>query len=382
MRRTTMMPFGLLASALATPPEPDWDALLKPAGLTLQTAVLDPDVLLLFEGDEFVLPSFEAYWKAPFRIPAFGRSLLASLAASTDQPNEAFVSAGRLLGFGTRRTLLGDPLVKAPDSLQAAIEGLYRRAERRVPADLGKLCQQAEAVLGSEGCRRVAAVLGQAAVAMDWRDASFPSGPGALFARTEATGDPAGKPQDLARWLGELRSLDLRTMLAGAHDAFLASHRACRELPGTRPGLVELPTPYGTVALGGNGRNDYPSKRYLLIFDSGGDDVYLGGGRNAAQDNPVSIVIDLGGNDLYLSHPDLAQKSIPDWEARRTLRRSGPARAACGVAGVFDLAGNDRYVSSGPGIASADFGAAILWDGGGNDRYDGYSDCQASARFG
>jgi hypothetical protein len=373
---------SLAALVLAPPPEPDWDALLKPAGLTLQTAVLDPQVLLMFEGDEFVLPAFQAYWTAPFRIPAFGRSLQASLAASVDQPNEAFVAAGRLLGFGTRRTLLGDPLVQPPKSLEAALSSLFLRAGKPAPKDLAKRCGEAEALVGAEGCARVASVVAQAASALDWRDASFHSGAEALFARAQAQEGESGGPRDLAKWLGELRSLDLRPMLAGAHDLFLACHRACKKLPGARPGLVEIPTPYGAVAIGGGGANEYASKPYLLIFDAGGDDTYLGGGRNVGPDNPASVVIDLGGNDLHLSHADLAKAAVAAWGPRKAMRRPGPARAACGIAGVFDLEGNDRYASSGPGIASADFGAAMLWDGAGDDVYDGYSDCEASARFG
>ncbi len=373
---------SLAALVLAPPPEPDWDALLKPAGLSLQTAVLDPQVLLMFEGDEFVLPAFQAYWAAPFRIPAFGRSLQSSLAGSVDQPNEAFVAAGRLLGFGTRRTLLADPLVQPPKSLESALEALFRRAGKPKPGTLAARCAEAEALIGTEGCARVAAVVAQAASALDWRDAAFPGGPEPLFTRTQAAEDEAGGPRDLAKWLGELRSIDLRPLLAGAHDLFLSCHRACAQPLDGKPGLVEIPTPYGAVAIGGGGANEYPSKAYLLILDAGGDDTYLGGGRNVSPDNPASVVIDLGGNDRYLSHPDLAKASVADWGPRKALRRPGPGRAACGIAGVFDRTGNDRYASSGPGIASADFGAAMLWDGGGDDAYDGYADCEASARFG
>jgi len=159
--------------------------------------------------------------------------------------------------------------------------------------------------------------------------------------------------------------------------------------------------PNGMIIVGGPGTNRYEG-RFLLIIDTGGDDVY-----RMAEGRPggVSAVMDLAGNDSYeggnyaLASGLFGVGILIDCSGD-DVYRGGNFSCGCGIAGMGlleDLAGHDAYhggcVSQGAGAFrgagflfdraghdayqvdlygqgyGAALGAGLLWEGGGSDQY-------------
>ncbi|MBX3460692.1 MAG: hypothetical protein KF696_12140 [Planctomycetes bacterium] len=125
-------------------------------------------------------------------------------------------------------------------------------------------------------------------------------------------------------------------------------------------------TSYGLIAIGGPDRNvwkggpDSPA----VIFDVDGDDEYIDCAVTSG-DRPASIVIDLAGNDRY--------------------RSTGKWGVACGMLGtaiIIDEAGDDTYEAGDWGIGAALGGVGLIFDLAGNDRYLGGSNSIGCAAWG
>jgi hypothetical protein len=136
-------------------------------------------------------------------------------------------------------------------------------------------------------------------------------------------------------------------------------------------------TMYGTVAIGGTGRNVWTTtdrERFAIILDLGGDDEYVdcaSTGLGAPADkwesgsNRVSLVIDLAGNDHY-----------------RSTQKWGVACGVLGTAVIDDREGNDTYECGDWGIGAAFGGIGLLIDRKGNDRYLGGTNSIGCAAYG
>ena len=101
---------------------------------------------------------------------------------------------------------------------------------------------------------------------------------------------------------------------------------------------------------------DRIKKDYAFIIDLGGDDTYIGrkaAPRSASQ--PVGIVIDIAGHDLYDSNGEAVSLGC----------------GCFGIGAIFDLDGNDRYISGESGLGSAFYGTGLIMDFSGDDRYIG-----------
>jgi hypothetical protein len=122
-------------------------------------------------------------------------------------------------------------------------------------------------------------------------------------------------------------------------------------------------TSYGLIIIGGTGPNTYElDKRFGLVIDLGGDDLYRGLiAASSDADHGNAVVIDLSGNDTYNGD---------------TL---GLATGRLGVGLLIDHAGDDVYQldmgSGGGGFG----GIGILYDGKGNDVYMGNRLTQGAA---
>jgi hypothetical protein len=138
-------------------------------------------------------------------------------------------------------------------------------------------------------------------------------------------------------------------------------------------------TPYGFIVIGGAGPNTYElDRRFGLVIDLGGDDVYRGMiAASADMDHGNAVVIDLSGNDNYHGSPlglatgrlgvGLLIDQSGDDVYQLDMGSGGAGFAGLGI--LFDAKGNDVYMGSrltqGAGIG----GLGLLFDAAGNDRY-------------
>jgi len=148
---------------------------------------------------------------------------------------------------------------------------------------------------------------------------------------------------------------------------------------------VTLQTPFGRIALGGNG-NDIYSGDYALILDVGGNDVYHAQSttKDDALARPVRCIIDLGGDDLYAAGSYAIGSGIGgigiviDKSGDDTYS-AGDFSLACGLFGVgivHDLSGNDMYTSGLNSQGCGIFGMGVLMDDAGQDMYRAHAQAQ------
>jgi hypothetical protein len=127
--------------------------------------------------------------------------------------------------------------------------------------------------------------------------------------------------------------------------------------------LQAIDTPAGKIVIGGRGNNVYELDKMTgvcAVIDLGGDDVYHEG--TVSPQRPVLVVIDLAGNDHY--------------EGTQPGIQGG---AMLGVSMLVDLAGDDVYDAKDIAQGSAVGGVGILIDFAGNDRYRGFRRVQGQA---
>lgn len=369
-----------------TPLEGDFETALGTLGLTTQSARFDPNLLRFYGGGEFRAPFFEANIENPWRTPFFMDGLRKELGAQSGRPSDALMSGGKLMGFGTRRTLIASPneaieaQAKTAGDLSRALAacqalGLVRGAvppTTGVPQDVQSAASLVlRSVLNSVVYRRLAF---SSLNVMDTYQ----------FLSGSKLDDPDGEPLD--RLIKTLRQVDLKYLCAGSHDVLLAAQTAQSWLGAVSPTANyrwEVDTVWGRVSLSGANDSMHPDRPTLLIIDTGGNDGYLNVPSNASAANWASIVIDTTGNDRYLSSPELEFKAIPAWEGRKANQwRPGPGGALMGVTALLDTSGDDVYRSHRPGLGSGRFGVGVVLDTEGRDAYDSYTDSQGFGMFG
>lgn len=301
-------------------------------------------------------------------------------------PNQSLMAGSRQLGFGTRRTLIGNPnaveeeLAKKPGALKTAIEKLDRLRLLSRPAP-------STDSLPSEVQQAAALVLEVALRVRDYRRLAFkPLGELApLYASAKLTTDDS-QPETIDDRLRIFRQTNLSYLGAGAHDLLLATQTAqglIEKVPPDRKFDVRIDTAWGVIRLCGGGNDTHGGDEFMLILDTGGDDTYINAPSNAGPNNWVSIVVDQAGNDKYLSDPALATRAISEWDGRKSGRNEpGPGAALLGYCFLIDSAGDDLYRTHRPGIGSAFLGFAAVLDRAGNDRYDAYQNAQGFGQFG
>jgi hypothetical protein len=125
-------------------------------------------------------------------------------------------------------------------------------------------------------------------------------------------------------------------------------------------------SPYGLVAIGGEGRNVWKGgpKAPAVIIDVGGDDEYVDCATTRFG-QAMSIVVDKAGNDTY--------RATGNW---------GIAAGVLGVAVIADWEGDDTYHGGDWSIGTAFGGTGLLFDSAGSDRYLGKSNCIGCAAYG
>ena len=138
-------------------------------------------------------------------------------------------------------------------------------------------------------------------------------------------------------------------------------------------------TPYGLVVIGGTGPNTYElDKRFGLVIDLGGDDLYRGMiAASADAEHGNAAVIDLIGNDTYngaalgLATGRLGVGLLIDQSGDDVYQLDmGSGGTGFGGLGIlFDAKGNDVYMGSRMTQGAAIGGLGLLFDLAGNDRY-------------
>lgn len=375
-----------------------FDRALAQLGLTKQTARFDPLDLQLYGGGEYRLPFFDSLHEDPWRVPFVIRTLRQDALRNAGKAADLLSTASLRLSEGTRRTLIGDPTeairrevegFKRP--LYEAVAAIYSAAGQKIPHRAAWVEQLATVPMQVQ--KPVAYLLLTMKEARRWRDLAFRE----AFAQGDASSlfemlcQPPSKSEELrevfnvAYWR-LMRAVDLKTLFAGAHDLILVSERVATELQKTSipDGFrVDIPTPYGIVALHDGRADTYNRRNYLLIVDTKGNDTYLGVGGTSSAEHPVAVVIDLQGNDRYLQDASLASRGVAGVPDRKT-RRMAPCigGAVFGYAFVLDMEGNDLYRSLGMTQGGAAFGVGGLIDSAGEDRYECYVNGQGSAEWG
>ena len=127
--------------------------------------------------------------------------------------------------------------------------------------------------------------------------------------------------------------------------------------------LQAIDTQAGKIVIGGRGNNVYELDKMTgvcAVIDLGGDDVYHEG--TVSPQRPVLVVIDLAGNDRY--------------EGTQPGIQGG---AVLGVSMLVDAAGDDVYNAKDIAQGSAIGGIGVLIDLSGKDHYRGFRRVQGQA---
>ena len=145
--------------------------------------------------------------------------------------------------------------------------------------------------------------------------------------------------------------------------------------------LGRIDTPSGTIIIGGRDKNTYQLDKMPgvnVVIDLGGDDTYLEG--TASLRRPVFVLIDLAGNDAYTATKPGVQGSavlgvsmLLDFDGNDVYRARDVAQGSClaGAGILIDYDGDDIYVGMRRIQGQAIGGLGILIDRDGNDRYHG-----------
>ena len=128
----------------------------------------------------------------------------------------------------------------------------------------------------------------------------------------------------------------------------------------------ETDTPLGKIIVGGAGHNVYSNEAFLII-DTGGDNTYLNsaGGANGLVGRPISIVIDLGGNDQFISKRSFSQGS-----------------GVFGIGILAALGSNCTFQAKNLSQGAGFFGCGLLMTGEGKQTFEADTFCQGAGMFG
>lgn len=388
----------LIATTLGAPACADsWDDVLAGAGLSRDTTRFNQQDFEIAADGAFRTPFFNAIQQDPLSAPFHARVLRSALLANSGSAGDLVMSAASRLGVGTRRTLLGDPLVdqdkqsRIPNALVAAIEAVWASSGRKPSGAESKRLASAVSVVPGDVAQQAAFLLRSEVSALQWRNRAIQPAVDAKLDLRHAfevfTGVAPTDDADTPNMESLMRSVDLKRMMTGGEDLSIAADRAASALSkrtGNERFSFHAWTPLGWIILNGAG-NDTISRVQpnLLIIDTDGDDTYASGGASYSADYPISVLIDRQGYDRYINDPGLAATPVTRWTGRKSaaaLPSFGTGVLGYGI--LIDCAGNDLYRSVGPTQGCAAYGVGVLQDRGGDDVYDSYRQAQGCADFG
>jgi len=384
----------LAVTALAAPQsqalvnlEADFEVALGTIGMTTLTARFDSNILTFFGPTQFTTPFYKSVRDNPWRMPYFAETFRRELGMTPSKPHDTLDVGLKLVGFGTRRNLIGSPIayaeeaIKKPDPLRTVLNDLKAsgviRAEIPPITGVPNEVQQAAALILTTISRSV--VYRRMAL----RDLGSVED-AYIFLAANGREELQGENQDRMERMA--KQVDFAYFGVAAHDVAQATSQAqdllTKVLTGSRYSF-EVETTWGTIRLCGGKDDTHPDKPALLIIDTGGNDTYLNVPANANASNWATVVLDQDGNDKYISDPTLTTKDIASFDGRKLGgAKPGPGGALLGVSILFDKAGNDVYRSHRPSFGSGRFGFGIVADFDGDDVYDSFADSQGFGTFG
>lgn len=353
------------------------DEALSLAGLTKETAGFDEGIIRLYSFDEFTLPSFRTIESNPWRGLRFFETVKHSIALTHPDPAALLMSTRPWTGDATRRDLLGSMTARweAEAKRPNALDNALRRIGVTAVPSMSDV---------PESVREAAALILLASIdSKPYYDAAF-AGVGDLQQAIQSDlASPAGPFGTIER-LRLLRGTDLRFLYTAAADLLAACKTASEWVKDVRfqeNYKFEVDTSWGRVTLSGGRSDIYGSGDHLLIIDTSGDDIYLGGARGRPS-CWFSAIIDTQGTDTYISEQADLDGPIDKRQSRSQHKTLGPASAHFGIAVLIDLQGDDLYRSVERSQGSARFGVAVLLDEAGDDGYESYVDSQGFAYCG
>lgn len=371
-------------------------------GLTTKSAHFDTELLRFWDETEFTTPFYSASNANPWRMPFYCESYRRELSTYTGLPSDSLNALARLIGDGTRRTLIGSPI--AAVETDCAKPGAFEKVLADFKAS-GITKGDAPPLTGvpKEVQQAAALILGTAVKSLPLRRMALRGvtdvADAYLFSSLRARAELEG--EDAEKMLRIQRAIDVSYLGACAHDVMYATYRAegadravndpkpraaAQLVKGVSPQLKydwEVETIWGVIRLTGGSDTTHPDRPTLLIIDTAGNDTYVNCPSNSSAGNWVSVLIDTKGDDKYLSDPGLATVQLPDFANRKTGgAKPGPGGALFGVVCLADLAGADVYRSHRPAFGSARFGFSVHEDDEGDDVYDGYADSEGFGTFG
>ncbi|MEI6520928.1 MAG: hypothetical protein WCO98_12950 [bacterium] len=385
------------------------DTALAGVSMTRDGFKVDTEAVKSRGNTAFKLSFFDQWYQHPLRIPFFERYLREQMLSAKGAPQPLFVTSASILGTTTWRSLNEPtPLVKyttmaaKPDALKAAILAVDPRAKvpstKNVPPQVQKLAAE---------------LLFVTADALKWREQALRKIPASdrvwlynrlidpLIHPEDKTGSKYERSEsdqigDSLKEMDNLGSLDLSLMFAGNDDMMTIVQAVNDELaktPVKEQFNFTCKTKLGVISLSGSGNDKYTANAHnLLIFDTGGDDIYQAGGATGGAQYPVGIIIDGGGNDRYESSSTLpcfgagvmGWGILVDQGGKDVYTTKGCYSQGCGIAGVGLLAdygdGEDTYFSLAGAQGYGYFGIGILADTGGSDSYETYVNGQGCGR--
>jgi hypothetical protein len=180
-----------------------------------------------------------------------------------------------------------------------------------------------------------------------------------------------------------IETADLKSLAAGSMDLCYVLQAAvqCMQTAAWDQ-RVDIKTPWGKLALGSLGNDEYDEPPYMLVIDWGGDDTYVSGGV-ADIKTPVSVIVDYKGDDTYRGTIGsgtgiCGYGMVVDMQGDDHYR-AGAWGLGAGMFGqgiIYDRSGNDEYSTDRYGEGAGLFGTGIIADAGGNDTYSGFQCCQ------
>jgi hypothetical protein len=365
----------------------EFDSALANIGLSTKTARFDPILLRLFRSGKYATPLYLSGSEDPWRLPFLMDVTRRELGTLAGKPSDSLNSLARLTGFGTRRTLTGNPIdaaeqaSKKSGALEDVLDRLYR-------GGIIKSKPPAPTNVPAEVQRAAALIMNVALQARVYRNLSISEleDAGSAF-KTIAKGTADENDAEGADAEMHVAShFRANYMVAGGHDMLLACQTAealIARVPATARYEYRVRLAWGVLELTGGQDNHHTDADTFLILDTGGNDTYVNCPANSGMNNWCSIVIDTAGNDKYLSDEALENTPVNKWSGRKGGGNvPGPGGALFGYSVLIDSQGDDVYRTHRPGLGSARFGVGVLLDKAGDDQYDAYQDSEGFGMFG